>query len=275
MLQATSNRPSSQSFDAPRLVEALPLVRAVNLSKCYGTIQAIDGVDVEAYPGEVLGIVGESGSGKSTVLRLLNLEELPDSGSYMLRVPGLIDQDLMQFDRFARRDVQIHHIGVVYQNPYLGLRMRFTSSGNVAERLLLTGERTFAHLRQAARESLSISEFPLARMDDAPRVLSGGMQQRVQLAKALALKPPLLLLDEPTTGLDVSVQALVLDTLKRLQRERRMTIILVSHDLGVIRTLADRVMVMRHGRVVEQGLTDQILDDPQHAYTQQLVHAKL
>jgi putative phosphonate transport system ATP-binding protein len=101
------------------------------------------------------------------------------------------------------------------------------------------------------------------------------MQQRVQLAKALALKPPLLLLDEPTTGLDVSVQALVLDTLKRLQRERRMTIILVSHDLGVIRTLADRVMVMRHGRVVEQGLTDQILDDPQHAYTQQLVHAKL
>jgi len=101
------------------------------------------------------------------------------------------------------------------------------------------------------------------------------MQQRVQLAKALALKPALLLLDEPTTGLDVSVQALVLDTLKHLQRERKMTIVLVSHDLGVIRTLADRVMVMRHGRVVEQGLTDQILEDPQDAYTQQLVHAKL
>jgi putative phosphonate transport system ATP-binding protein len=101
------------------------------------------------------------------------------------------------------------------------------------------------------------------------------MQQRVQLAKALAMKPAVLLLDEPTTGLDVSIQAAVLDTLKTLQRERQMTIVLVSHDLGVIRTLADRVMVMRHGRVVERGLTDQILEDPQHAYTQQLVHAKL
>ena len=166
-------------------------------------------------------------------------------------------------------------LGVVYQNPHLGLRMRFTSSGNVAERLLIAGERSFETLRAAARESLSASEFPLDRMDDPPRVLSGGMQQRVQLAKALAMKPALLLLDEPTTGLDVSIQATVLDTLKRLQREREMTIVLVSHDLGVIRTLSDRVMVMRYGQVVEAGLTDQILDDPQHPYTQQLVHAKL
>jgi putative phosphonate transport system ATP-binding protein len=145
----------------------------------------------------------------------------------------------------------------------------------VAERLLIAGERNFATLREAARDSLAASEFPLDRMDDPPRVLSGGMQQRVQLAKALAMKPALLLLDEPTTGLDVSIQATVLDTLKRLQRERAMTILLVSHDLGVIRTLADRVLVMRGGRVVERGLTDQILDDPQHPYTQQLVHAKL
>lgn len=272
---AISNHQSSPPFDAPRLVTSMPLVKAKGLSKRYATIEAAAGVDVEAYPGEVLGIVGESGSGKSTILRMLNMEELPDSGSYTLNLPDIAGEDLFQLDRFARRNVQILNIGVVYQNPHLGLRMRFTSSGNVAERLLLTGERTFAMLREAARNSLSISEFPLQRMDDPPRVLSGGMQQRVQLAKALALKPALLLLDEPTTGLDVSVQALVLDTLKRLQRERRMTIILVSHDLGVIRTLADRVMVMRHGRVIEQGLTDQILEDPQNAYTQQLVHAKL
>jgi putative phosphonate transport system ATP-binding protein len=153
--------------------------------------------------------------------------------------------------------------------------MRYTSSGNVAERLLITGERSFNTLRQAARDSLNASEFPLERMDDPPRVLSGGMQQRVQLAKAIALSPELLLLDEPTTGLDVSIQALVLDTLKRLQRQRGMTMVIVSHDLGVIRTLADRVMVLRNGRVVESGLTDQVLEDPQHAYTQQLVHAKL
>ena len=141
--------------------------------------------------------------------------------------------------------------------------------------MLITGERTFATLRQVASESLEASEFPLDRMDDAPAKLSGGMQQRVQLAKAIALKPPLLLLDEPTTGLDVSVQALVLDTLKRLQRERSITMIIVSHDLGVIRMLAQRVIVMRHGRIVESGLTDQVLEDPQDAYTQQLVHAKL
>jgi putative phosphonate transport system ATP-binding protein len=153
--------------------------------------------------------------------------------------------------------------------------MRATSSGNVAERLIMTGERTYARLRAAATDALAASEFPLARMDDLPVRLSGGMQQRVQLAKAIALAPVLLLLDEPTSGLDVSVQAAVLDTLKRLQRETRATMILVSHDLGVIRTLADRVMVMRHGQVVETGLTDQILEDPQAAYTQQLVHAKL
>jgi putative phosphonate transport system ATP-binding protein len=275
IMQTISKPPLLQSFRSPSLVTVPPLLHAVSLSKRYGRIEALAGVDVGVYQGEVLGIVGESGSGKSSVLRLLNLEEKPDNGSYHLNIPELAGQDLFQLDRFSQREVQIMRIGIVYQNPHLGLRMRFTSSGNVAERLLLKGERGFATLRQTARESLAISEFPLDRMDDAPRQLSGGMQQRVQLAKALALKPVLLLLDEPTTGLDVSVQALVLDTLKRLQREGQMTMILVSHDLGVIRTLADRVMVMRYGRVVEQGLTDQILEDPQHPYTQQLVHAKL
>lgn len=272
---AISNHQSSPRFDAPRLTPAPPLVRVVDLSKRYGQVEAVSGVNLDVYTGEVLGVVGESGSGKSTVLRLLNLEEMPNSGEYTLNIAHLSGKNLYALDRFARRNVQIFNIGVVYQNPHLGLRMRFTSSGNVSERLLLTGERSFANLRAATRDSLAVSEFPLSRMDDPPRVLSGGMQQRVQLAKALALKPALLLLDEPTTGLDVSVQALVLDTLKHLQRERHVTMILVSHDLGVIRTLADRVLVMRGGRVVEQGLTDQILEDPQNAYTQQLVHAKL
>ena len=153
--------------------------------------------------------------------------------------------------------------------------MGHSSSGNVAERLLVAGERSFAALRARAQGALEASEFPLTRMDDPPKLLSGGMQQRVQLAKAIALEPALLLLDEPTTGLDVSVQALVLDTLKRLQRDLAITMVIVSHDLGVIRTMADRVMVMRHGRVVEEGLVDQVFQDPQHAYTQELVHAKL
>ncbi|MCS6836965.1 MAG: ATP-binding cassette domain-containing protein [Anaerolineae bacterium] len=264
--------------DEPRLIGAAPLLRVQGLCKRYGRIQAVQDVSLDVYSGEIVGIVGESGSGKSSVLRLLNLEELPDEGRYTLALPtaiGLDGVNLFSLDRFTRREVQTQHIGIVYQNPHLGLRMGHTSSGNVAERLLISGERSFHALRAAAREALAASDFPLDRMDDPPRKLSGGMQQRVQLAKAIALRPRLLLLDEPTTGLDVSVQALVLDTLKRLQRERRLAIIIVSHDLGVIRALADRVLVMRQGRVIEQGLTDQVLDDPQDAYTQQLVHAKL
>jgi putative phosphonate transport system ATP-binding protein len=263
------------TLDLPRLLEVQPLLQVSNLSKNYGGIRALENIDLHVYPGEVLGIVGESGSGKSTVLRLLNLEEPADSGAYNFEISELIGQNLFELDRFQKRETRVRHIGIVYQNPHLGLRMRSSASGNVAERLILAGEKRFATLRNAARESLRASEFPIARMDEPPIHLSGGMQQRVQLAKAIALKPKLLLLDEPTTGLDVSVQALVLDTLKRLQFELEMTMILVSHDLGVIRTLSDRVMVMRGGRVIETGLTDQVLEDPQHSYTQQLVHAKL
>ncbi|MCS7068550.1 MAG: ATP-binding cassette domain-containing protein [Meiothermus sp.] len=263
------------ALEPPRLEHQQPVLRAMGLQKSYGRVTALAQVSLALYPGEVLGVVGESGSGKSTLLRLLNLQEPPDGGDYRLEVPGYAGQNLFALDRYQARQVRVRHIGIVYQNPHQGLRMQHTASGNVAERLILAGERRFGWLRRAAREALQASEFPLERLDEAPLRLSGGMQQRVQLAKALALQPTLLLLDEPTTGLDVSVQALVLDTLKRLQRERGISMLIVSHDLGVIRTLADRVLVMRAGRVVEQGLTDQVLEDPQHPYTQQLVHAKL
>lgn len=259
----------------PRFTQTAPVLQARGICRRYGRITAVDNVDVTVYPGEILGIVGESGSGKSTLLRILNLEEEADSGSYQLDMGGYEDRNLFQLDRFSKRNIRIHHIGIVYQHPHLGLRMRKTSSGNVAERLIMAGDRNFAHLRQAASSALAASEFPLERMDDLPIRLSGGMQQRVQLAKAIALRPTLLLLDEPTSGLDVSVQAMVLDTLKRLQRETQVTMVMVSHDLGVIRTLADRVMVMKQARVVETGLTDQVLEDPQDAYTQQLIYAKL
>lgn len=261
-------------LDAPRLVTIRPLVTVRNVSKRYGDVVALNDVSASVYPGEVLGIVGESGSGKSTLLRMMNLEETPDRGSYTLDLPD-VQGNLFDLDRFARRMLCATKIGIVYQNPHLGLLMTHSSSGNVAERLLVAGERSFATLRQKAKVALEASEFPLERLDAPPVELSGGMQQRVQLAKAIALEPALLLLDEPTTGLDVSVQAMVLDTLKRLQQHRAITMVIVSHDLGVIRTMADRVMVMRRGEVVEQGLADQIFQDPQHAYTQQLVHAKL
>lgn len=260
---------------APRLVRKQPLVTLEGVTKSYGPITAAADVDMQVYPGEVMGIVGESGSGKSTLLRLMNLEENADRGTYRLHLDDGPKGNLFALDRFARRMLRARRIGIVYQNPHQGLMMRHSSSGNVAERLVVAGERRFAVLRASAREALDASEFPLDRMDAPPIELSGGMQQRVQLAKAISLRPALLLLDEPTTGLDVSVQARVVDTLKRLKAERGITTIIVSHDLGVIGTLADRVMVMRGGRVVEQGLADQVFFDPQHPYTQQLVHAKL
>lgn len=266
---------ASAVLEPPRLVTQAPLLRAAGVVKRYGRLTALDDVSLELYPGEVLGIVGESGSGKSTLLRLLNLEEPVDAGHFSLGVGEYDGLNLFDLDRFERRELRTQHIGIVYQQPHLGLRMRNTSSGNVAARLIVAGERRYATLREAARHALEASEFPIERMDDPPLVLSGGMQQRVQLAKAIALKPALLLLDEPTTGLDVSVQARVLDTLKRLQRELGIAMIIVSHDLGVIRTLSERIAVMRYGKVVEMGLADQVLEDPQHPYTQQLVHAKL
>lgn len=258
----------------PVLVSGAPLMQMSGISRRFGPVTALEDVAVTVWPGEVLGIVGESGSGKSTLLRMMNLEDTPDAGAYRLALPDT-PGNLFDLDRFARRQLCARRIGIVYQNPHLGLLMGHSSSGNVAERLLVSGERSFATLRAKAKDALEASEFPLTRIDDPPKVLSGGMQQRVQLAKAIALEPALLLLDEPTTGLDVSVQALVLDTLKRLQRDLAITMVIVSHDLGVIRTMADRVMVMRHGRVVEEGLVDQVFQDPQHPYTQELVHAKL
>ncbi|MFZ4816985.1 MAG: ATP-binding cassette domain-containing protein, partial [Phototrophicaceae bacterium] len=229
----TATWQSNAALLPPQLLTAQPLLTVRDLNKHYGRIRAVQQVNLDVYPGEVMGIVGESGSGKSTVLRILNLQETADTGEYTLDIPSLSGQNLLGLDRYQRRQVQTQHIGIVYQNPHLGLRMHYSSSGNVAERLLITGERTYSRLRVAAEDSLSASEFPLDRMDDMPAKLSGGMQQRVQLAKAIALKPALLLLDEPTTGLDVSVQALVLDTLKRLQAETDVTMLIVSHDLGV------------------------------------------
>ena len=265
---------SALPLDGPRLVAEAPVLTLADVSKRYGEVVAVAKVGLAVQPGEVLGIVGESGSGKSTLLRLMNLEESPDAGTYHLALPET-PGDLFALPRYERRMLRARHVGIVYQNPHQGLRMGHTSSGNVAERLLVAGERRFHALRERATDALAASEFPLDRMDVRPITLSGGMQQRVQLAKAIALEPAVLLLDEPTTGLDVSVQALVIDTLKRLQRERRITMVIVSHDLGVIGALADRVMVMRRGRVVEAGLVDQVFGDPLHPYTQALVAAKL
>ena len=245
-----------------------------NFCPVCGTVYACQDVSFDLYPGEVFGIVGESGSGKSTLMRCLYFDQEVTSGEAYLssyETSGNLFEESAQKKRYIRN----HLMGKVYQNPLLGLRMGFSSIGNIAEKLIAAGIRNVGDMEARGSELLEYVNIPTYRMKEAPKNFSGGMQQRVQIAKALSNNPPILLLDEVTTGLDLSVQASVLDLIKILQRELNVSIVIVSHDLGVIRMLADRTMVMLDGKVVEYGLTDQILEDPQNHYTQQLVHSLL
>ena len=167
------------------------------------------------------------------------------------------------------------HLGMVYQNPQMGLRLDVTAGGNIAEKLLAAGWRNVGEIRDRGGLLLKRTEIPLERMDEAPRNFSGGMQQRVQIAKELANDPDVLLLDELTTGLDVSVQARILDLIKEIRRSTDAAMILITHDPGVIKLLSERTIVLKDGRIVEMGVTDQILEDPQHEYTQLLVNSVL
>jgi putative phosphonate transport system ATP-binding protein len=240
-----------------------------------GTVYACRDVTFDVYPGEVLGIVGESGSGKSTLMKSLYFDQGVTDGE--MYVAGYMDGTKNLFIESAqkKRYVRNHLMGKVYQNPILGLKMNFSAIGNIAEKLISAGNRHVGSMETRGSGLLDEVNIPIHRIKEEPKNFSGGMQQRVQIAKALSNNPPILLLDEVTTGLDLSVQASVLDLIKGLQRELNISIVLVSHDLGVIRMLANRTLVMLEGRVIEQGLTDQILEDPQHPYTQQLVHSLL
>jgi putative phosphonate transport system ATP-binding protein len=249
---------------------------------------ACNDVSFDLYRNEALGIVGESGSGKSTLVRLLHFEWDASGGSIEIHrsagrsyLPGLFSDDsdyscnLLGLSHFQKRQLRNSLMGIVYQNPHLGLRMKVSSGGNIAERLLGAGWRNITEMRNRSSELLEKTEIPLERMDEPPCNFSGGMQQRVQIAKALSNNPLILFLDEVTTGLDLSVQARVLDLIRNLRSEFRLSMLVVSHDLGVINLLCQRTMVMKSGHVVEAGLTDQILQDPQHRYTQLLVASQL
>lgn len=236
-----------------------------------GSIVACAGVSLDLYPGEVLGIVGESGSGKSTVLQCLFMDLIPQGGEAYLQSFNGGEKSLWEASMRERRQLRSQLMGMVYQNPRDGLDLMVTAGGNIGERLLAVDWRNVGAIRAKAADYLTRTEVPLDRMDHLPAYFSGGMQQRVQIAKALANSPSLVLLDELTTGLDISVQAGVLDLVRDIQHRFGLSVIVVSHDLSVIRLLADRTLVMKMGRVVEHGLTDQVLEDPQHPYTQLLV----
>src|SRR5579875_714875 len=211
-------------------------------------------ISFDVFPGEVLGIVGESGSGKSTVLACANLDLVPTEGSV-----EILGRDVSRTRGAERRKLRAQALGIVYQTPQQGLDLAVTAGGNIAERMFGAGHRSYRVVRERARSLHAAMELPCDRFDVAVRTFSGGMRQRVQ----------------PTSGLDVSVQAKTLDLIRRIQRDHGLAMVIVSHDLAVIRMLADRVIVMREGRIVERGLTDQILGDPQHPYSQLLVASQL
>jgi len=251
------------------------LMRVQNLSHAYGRLLACSDISFELHSGEVLGIVGESGSGKTTLLNCLSARLTPTNGivEYDLRGRGM--SNIFALSEPERRLLLRTDWGVVMQNPRDGLRMDVSAGGNVGERLMAVGARHYGAIRHEAEDWLQKVELDLGRMDDKPKHFSGGMQQRLQIARNLVTKPRLVFMDEPTGGLDVSVQARLLDLLRGLVRELRLSAIIVTHDLAVARLLADRLMVMKDGKVVETGLTDQVLDDPHHPYTQLLVSSVL
>ena len=237
-----------------------------------GSVVAIANVSLELGAGEILGILGESGSGKSTLLRLLHLDEKPNAGGLCLYLGGVLYEP-HGWNRAEQLRFRDFHLSLVHQNPVHGLNFGFSAGGNVAERMFAAGCRSFAGIRSRAAENLRRMEFPAERMDESPARFSGGMQQRVQIAKALAAQPAIAFFDEVTSALDPSVQASILDLLVELQQQAGMSMIVVTHNISVIRLLAHRAIVLKAGRAVEEGLSDQILADPQHPFTQQLVSA--
>jgi len=252
-----------------------PLLRVSSLTKNYSAIAGCRDVSLDIWPGEVLGIVGESGSGKTTLLNCISARLEPTMGSveFMTRTDGMVD--LYKMSEASRRFLMRTDWGFVHQSPRDGLRMGVSAGGNIGERLMAVGDRHYGDIRSAASDWLEKVEFDLGRIDHMPTTFSGGMQQRLQIARNLVNGPRLVFMDEPTGGLDVSVQARLLDLLRALVSELKLSVVIVTHDLAVARLLAHRLMVMRGGEVVEAGLTDQVLDDPQHPYTQLLVSSVL
>ena len=254
----------------------IPLLRADGVTKWYGARLGCADVTFDLHPGEVMGVVGESGSGKSTLLGVLSGRMSPDVGGVHYRLgDGAEPTDIHALPEGRRRLLMRTDWGFVHQNPRDGLRMGVSAGANIGERPMAVGVRHYGSLRRQAADWLSRVEIETDRMDDRPSGFSGGMRQRLQIARVLVNGPRLVFMDEPTGGLDVSVQARLLDLLRDLVARLGLAAVIVTHDLAVARLLAHRLMVMKDGRAVEQGLTDQVLDDPRHPYTQLLVSSVL
>jgi len=251
------------------------LLSGRGLTRMFDGNNGCDHVDIDLHPGEVTCIVGESGSGKTTLLNLLSLQLRPDAGSLYYRTLDGARIDLGLASEMDRRRLMRTEWGFVRQNPRDGLLRDVSAGANISERLMANGARHYGALRDTAIDWMRKVELDHGRVDDLPRDFSGGMQQRLQIARNLVTGPRLLFMDEPTAGLDVSVQARLLDLLRTLTSQLGIAMLIVTHGIGVARLLAHRLLVMHRGRIIETGLTDQVLDDPQQPYTQMLVSSVL
>ena len=256
---------------------ATPVLDVKNLKTVFATrsgeVHAVNSVSFHLRPGELLGVVGESGSGKSvTMMSLLGLLPSPPAdvreGSVMLG-----DRDILQMGAEDLRAVRGREVGFVFQDPMTSLNPVFTVGFQIMEPLRAHMGMTKAQARDRAVDLLELVGIPDARsrLDDYPHQFSGGMRQRVMIAIALACDPKVLIADEPTTALDVTIQAQILELVKELRKKLGMAIIWITHDLGVIAGIADRVMVMYGGQVVEQGPVREVFADPAHPYTRALL----
>lgn len=260
-----------------------PLLSVTGAGHRYGSMFGCRDVSFDLWPGEVLAIVGESGSGKSTLLGMLSQRLSLDEGEIRYRpapesgAPGS-DGSLIDLGALSEREVRglwRTEWGFVHQNAADGLRMHVSAGGNIGEPLMANGERHYDSIHRQAAEWLARVEIPQDRIGDTPDTFSGGMRQRLQIARNLVFGPRLVFMDEPTSGLDVSVQARLLDLLRSLVADLGLAVVVVTHDLAVARLISHRTLVMKDGAVIESGLTDRVLDDPQAAYTQLLVSSIL
>ncbi len=275
MNQAALKDNIGNEANKPVAITEGPILQVRNLNRLYGHNKGCQDVSLEVYPGEVLGIVGESGSGKSTLIRCIAGLEKADSGEILYQPAQQAMMNLNESRETEIRQLMRKEWGIVHQNPRDGLKLDISAGANIGERLMSQGDRHYGNIRAKAMDWMQRVELDIERIDDKPKTYSGGMQQRLQIARNLVTEPRLLFMDEPTGGLDVSVQAKLLDLLRKLVRELNVAVIIVTHDMGVARLLADRLMVMYQSRVIETGLTDRILDDPQAPYTQLLVSSIL
>ena len=252
----------------------MALLEVQDLAVTFGAFKAVDGVSLDVAAGEVVGIVGESGSGKSvTALALMGLIEAP--GVVAARRLVFDGRDLLTLGASARRQLLGRDIAMIFQDPMTSLNPCYTVAFQLMETLRIHEGGGRAALRARALQLLRDVEIPdpERRLDAFPHQLSGGMSQRVMVAMAIACNPRLLIADEPTTALDVTIQAQMLALLLRLQRERGMALVLITHDLGVVAEIAQRVLVMYAGQVVETAGVPRIFEAPRHPYTEALLSA--